>query len=166
MEIQREPRLAPDCRNPEHDGLRRLVQHLNHLYTHEPAFYELDDTYEGFEWIDFGDADNSVISFARKSRGGDVLLFVVNATPVVREGYRVGAPGAGFYQEILNTDAQTYGGSNAGNCGGMHAEELCVAGPGIFAQPAPAAAERGRFQTAGASPRSREANVTELLPRC
>ena len=52
-----------------------------------------------------------------------MLLFVVNATPVVREGYRVGAPGAGFYQEILNTDAQTYGGSNAGNCGGMDAEK-------------------------------------------
>ena len=106
----------------EHDGLRRLVQHLNHLYTHEPAFFELDDSYEGFEWIDFGDADNSVISFARKSRGGDVLLFVVNATPVVREGYRTGAPGPGFYQEILNTDAQTYGGSNAGNAGGMYTE--------------------------------------------
>ncbi len=75
------------------------------IYRHEPAFYELDDSYEGFEWIDFGDADNSVISFARKSRDGDVLLFVVNATPVVREGYRVGAPGPGFYQEILNTDA-------------------------------------------------------------
>ena len=73
-----------------------MVQHLNHLYRQEPAFYELDDTYEGFEWIDFGDADHSVISFARKSRGGDVILFVVNATPVVREGYRVGAPGAGF----------------------------------------------------------------------
>ena len=108
--------------SPLHDGLRRLVQHLNYLYTHEPAFYELDDSYEGFEWIDFGDADNSVISFARKSRGGDVVLFVLNATPVVREGYRVGAPGAGFYQEILNTDAQTYGGGNAGNAGGMYAE--------------------------------------------
>ncbi len=63
-----------------------------------------------------------MISFARKSRGGDVLLFVINATPVVREGYRTGAPGEGFYQEILNTDAQTYGGSNAGNAGGMYTE--------------------------------------------
>ena len=108
---------------PLHDGLRRMVQHLNHLYRSEPAFHELDDTYDGFEWIDFGDADNSVLSFVRKSRGGDVILFVINATPVPREGYRVGAPGAGFYEEILNTDAQTYGGSGAGNCGGMDAEE-------------------------------------------
>ena len=106
-----------------HDGLRRLVQHLNHLYKQEPAFYELDDTYEGFEWIDFGDADNSVISFVRKSRDGGLLLFVVNATPVPREGYRVGAPRSGFYQEILNTDAQTYGGGNVGNQGGMQSEQ-------------------------------------------
>jgi 1,4-alpha-glucan branching enzyme len=106
-----------------HDGLRRLVQHLNYLYKAEPAFYDLDDTYEGFEWIDFSDADNSVLSFARKSQGGDVLLFVVNATPVVREGYRVGAPGMGFYHEILNTDAQTYGGSNVGNSGGLYADQ-------------------------------------------
>jgi 1,4-alpha-glucan branching enzyme len=105
-----------------HDGLRRLVQHLNFLYKNEPAFYELDDTFEGFEWIDFSDSDNSVLSFARKSRGGDVLLFVLNATPVPREPYRVGAPGAGYYEEILNTDAQTYGGSNVGNCGGLYTD--------------------------------------------
>jgi 1,4-alpha-glucan branching enzyme len=107
---------------PEHDGLRRLVQHLNYLYKKEPAFYELDDSYEGFEWIDFHDADNSVVAFMRKARSGATLIFVVNATPVVREGYRVGVPGDGFYEEILNTDAQTYGGSNVGNYGGQHAE--------------------------------------------
>ena len=106
-----------------HAGLRRLVQHLNWLYTHEPAFYEIDDSYEGYEWIDFNDSDNSVVSFIRKSSGGDVLVFVVNATPVVRENYRVGVPGAGVYQEILNTDAETYGGSNVGNNGGLNADE-------------------------------------------
>jgi 1,4-alpha-glucan branching enzyme len=104
------------------------VQHLNFLYNQEPAFYELDDTHEGFEWIDFSDSDNSVISFLRKSRAGESLLFVVNATPVVREAYRVGAPAPGFYQEILNTDAQTYGGSNAGNCGGLEAEDYAWQG--------------------------------------
>ena len=107
---------------PLHDGLSRMVQHLNYLYRNEPAFYEIDDSYEGFEWIDFGDADNSVISFVRRSRSGGVLLFIVNATPVVRHGYRMGAPEAGYYEEILNTDAQTYGGSNVGNCGGQQAE--------------------------------------------
>lgn len=104
-------------------GMRRLMQHLNWLYTHEPSFYELDDSYEGYEWIDFGDADNSVWSFMRKSRNGERILFVVNATPVVRGGYRVGVPQPGFYEEILNTDAETYGGSNAGNFGGVQAHQ-------------------------------------------
>lgn len=105
---------------PEHDGLRRLVQHLNYLYKSEPAFWQLDDSYEGFEWIDFHDADNSVVAFMRKAADGTTLVFVVNATPVVREGYRVGVTGEGWYEEILNTDAQTYGGSNVGNYGGQH----------------------------------------------
>jgi 1,4-alpha-glucan branching enzyme len=90
-----------------HKGLSRLMQHLNWLYTHEPSFYELDDSYDGFEWIDFTDADNSVWSFLRKSRGGEKILFVVNATPIVRHGYRIGVPEFGFYEEILNTDGET-----------------------------------------------------------
>ena len=61
---------------PRHDGLRRLVQHLNYIYKSEPALWDLDDTYEGFEWIDFHDADNSVVAFMRKSREGDVIVFV------------------------------------------------------------------------------------------
>jgi len=106
-----------------HKGLSRLMQHLNWLYTHEPSFYELDDSYDGYEWIDFSDADNSVWSFMRKSRTGESILFVVNATPVVRGGYRVGVPRTGFYEEILNTDAETYGGGNVGNYGGIEAHQ-------------------------------------------
>ena len=108
----------------EHDGIRKLTQHLNYLYKTEPAFYELDDSYEGFEWIDFHDSDNSIVAFIRKARTGSPLVFVVNATPVVRENYRVGAPGEGWYEEILNTDAEIYGGSNVGNLGGQHAEPI------------------------------------------
>ena len=107
---------------PRHDGLRRLVQHLNYIYKSEPALWQLDDTYDGFEWIDFHDADNSVVSFLRKSRDGDMVAFVVNATPVVRYNYRLGVPEAGFYREIINTDAETYGGSNVGNFGGVQSE--------------------------------------------
>ena len=106
-----------------HDGLRRLIQHLNALYVGEPALYELDDSYEGFEWIDFNDSDNSVWSFMRKSRAGETLIFIVNATPIVRGGYRVGVNRPGWYQEVLNTDAQTYGGSNVGNWGGRESED-------------------------------------------
>ncbi|PYJ53181.1 MAG: 1,4-alpha-glucan branching enzyme [Verrucomicrobia bacterium] len=109
---------------PQHDGLRRLVQHLNHTYKSEPALWQLDDIYEGFDWIDFHDADNSVVSFLRKSRGGDIIAFVVNATPVVRYNYRLGIPEPGLYREIINTDGETYGGSNVGNLGVVQSENV------------------------------------------
>jgi 1,4-alpha-glucan branching enzyme len=59
----------------------------------------------------------------RRSQEGDVIVFAVNATPVVRNGYRLGVPGGGFYREIINTDAETYGGGNVGNMGGFEAED-------------------------------------------
>jgi 1,4-alpha-glucan branching enzyme len=109
--------------SPLHDGLRRLVQHLNYLYKSEPALWDLDDTFEGFEWIDFHDAENSVVAWMRKSQEGEVIVFIVNATPVVRYGYHIGVPEAGYYREIINTDGETYGGSNVGNLGGIHAAD-------------------------------------------
>ena len=83
MEPRRRAGLGAD-QLPRHDGLRRLVQHLNYVYKNEPALWNQDDTHEGFEWIDFHDADNSVVSFFRRSREGDIVVFVVNATPLVR----------------------------------------------------------------------------------
>jgi len=65
-----------------------------------------------------------VVSFLRKSRNGDIIAFVVNATPVVRYDYRLGVPERGFYREIINTDAETYGGSNIGNFGGVQAQDV------------------------------------------
>jgi len=109
---------------PRHDGVRRLIQHLNYVYKSEPALWQLDNTYEGFDWIDLHDADNSVVSFLRKSREGDIVPFVVNATPVVRYNYRLGVPEPGFYRELINTDAETYGGSNIGNLGGVQTEDV------------------------------------------
>ena len=108
----------------EHAGLRRLIEHLNWTYKNEPALYDQDDSYDGFEWIDFHDSDNSVVAFMRKSKNGDLIAFVVNATPVIREYYRVGVHGEGWWEEIINSDAETYGGSNAGNYGGQHAEPI------------------------------------------
>jgi 1,4-alpha-glucan branching enzyme len=107
---------------PRHDGLHRLVQHLNYTYKNEPALWQQDDTHEGFEWIDFHDADNSVVSFLRRSRERETVVFVVNATPMVRYDYRLGVPEPGFYREIINTDAETYGGSNVGNMGGTDSQ--------------------------------------------
>ena len=109
---------------PMHAGLRRLVQHLNFLYRNEPALWQLDDSYEGFEWIDFHDAESSIVAYFRKAHDGPTLIFVVNATPVPRHSYRLGAVGEGWYEEILNTDAETYGGSNVGNYGGVHADAI------------------------------------------
>jgi 1,4-alpha-glucan branching enzyme len=112
------------CAYPEHDGLKRLVQHLNWLYRNESSLWDQDDSYDGFEWIDFNDSDNSVVAFLRRSRTGEIIIFIVNATPVPRDGYRIGIPYGGWYEEVLNTDAQTYGGSNLGNFGGQNAEPL------------------------------------------
>jgi 1,4-alpha-glucan branching enzyme len=109
---------------PMHAGLRRLVQHLNFLYRKEPALWQLDDSYEGFEWIDFHDSESSIVAYLRKAQDGPTLMFAVNATPVPRHAYRIGAAGEGWYEEILNTDADTYGGGNVGNFGGVHADAI------------------------------------------
>lgn len=99
-----------------HAGIQRLVRRLNQIYRSEPALFALDDRSEGFEWIDFHDADNTVWSFLRKVPAGvdaSDLLVIVNATPVVRHGYRVGIPRPGACQEILNSDHHDFGGSGA-----------------------------------------------------
>ncbi len=105
--------------DPQHSGVKRLVRDCNALYVSSPALYRLDAQPPGFEWIDFADAIQSVLAFARKGINEADGLFVVaiNATPVVHHGYRIGAPRPGVYREALNTDSQYYGGSNVGNCG-------------------------------------------------
>jgi 1,4-alpha-glucan branching enzyme len=108
----------------EHAGLSTLVRDLNHLYASEPAMYTLDHSFDGFEWIDFHDADSSIVSFIRKGADGSRMVIAVNATPVLRQGYRVGLPGPGYYKEVLNTDAAVYAGSNAGNPLGLTAEPV------------------------------------------
>jgi 1,4-alpha-glucan branching enzyme len=100
----------------EHAGVRRLVGDLNRVYRDFPALHQLDGSAEGFEWIDCIDAENSVIAFLRRARDGSAFVIAVcNFTPVVRPGYRIGVPEAGNYREIINTDAEHYGGSGVGN---------------------------------------------------
>ncbi|MBF0532220.1 MAG: 1,4-alpha-glucan branching protein GlgB [Candidatus Omnitrophica bacterium] len=106
-----------------HEGLRRLVRDLNRVYRDHPALYENDFMPEGFEWVDLNDARQSVICFLRKGRTADDTVFVVgNFTPVTRPHYRVGIPADGYWQEILNSDAQEYGGAGVGNYGGVTAQ--------------------------------------------
>jgi 1,4-alpha-glucan branching enzyme len=96
---------------------------LNALYVSEPALYEVDFQYWGFEWIDFHDAQNSVISFVRRARRReDHVVFVCNFTPQPHAAYRIGFPEVGEYREIFNSDAEMFGGSNRGNGGRIYAE--------------------------------------------
>ena len=103
--------------------MRRLVERCNRVYRAEPALYERDFDPSGFSWIDCNDADNSVLSFIRKGQStSDVILVVMNCTPVARTSYRVGVPHGGWWAEILNSDAAEYGGTGLGNLGGVTAQ--------------------------------------------
>ena len=107
--------------DPAHAGLQRLVRDLNRLYAAEPALHRTDAKPEGFHWIVGDDTANSVFVFLRKADGEPPLLCAMNCTPVPRYGYRVGVPEAGRWREVLNTDAQTYGGGNLGSGGQVEA---------------------------------------------
>ena len=104
--------------NSNHRGLFDLITDLNRLYCDEPALHELDHEPDGFEWIDHNNAADSVFSFIRKSRDGDEIVCLMNATPVPRENYRFGVRSPGFYKEIFNSDSKRYAGSNVGSYGG------------------------------------------------
>jgi len=117
------------CQYEPHAGLQQYVRDLNWLYRNEPALYEVDFEWTGFQWSDFKDVENSVIAFLRraKDRKGSILC-VCNFTPVPRHHYRIGVPSLGWYQEVLNSDAAPYGGSNLGNYGGVTAEPIAFGG--------------------------------------
>ena len=109
---------------PEHKGVQKLVGDLNRLYRDCPALHDQDDVPQGFQWLIGDDATNSVFAWLRWSKDGQPLLVVANFTPVPREGYRIGVPSAGTWQEVLNSDADTYAGSNYGNGGGVDTDPL------------------------------------------
>jgi 1,4-alpha-glucan branching enzyme len=106
-----------------HRKLQECVTALNRLHRTEPALHHVDFHYPGFDWVDFRDADSSIIAFLRRAEDpSDFLLFCCNFTPVPRQGYRVGVPEEGLYQEVLNTDSAYFGGSNMGNGGLLSSE--------------------------------------------
>ncbi len=108
-----------------HKGVQRLVRDLNRLYRETPALHERDAKPEGFRWIDGDNRDESVFSWVRYGHeGADPVLVVVNFTPVMRTDYRIGVPHSGHWDEILNSDAAIYGGSDAGNPGGREADHV------------------------------------------
>ena len=114
---------------PLHAGLQRWVKELNRTYRTEKALYELDFDPAGFEWIDCNDTQQSTLSLIRKSRStGEIILVVLNFTPTPRYNYQVGVPREGLWQEILNSDAEEYGGSGHGNFGGIEAVPIEIHG--------------------------------------
>ena len=101
---------------PFHLGVKKLITDLNHLYKTEPALYEKQFSQEGFEWINYSDHQNAVMSFIRKGKElKEEIIIVCNFTQVVRENYRIGLPRKGKMIEIFNSDATIYGGSGVSN---------------------------------------------------
>ena len=113
-----------------HWGVQRLVRDLNGLVSTYPALYQADASADGFEWIDADANGESLFAFLRNTIEGshDSVLAVVNMTPTLHQHYRIGVPCQGFYKEIFNSDSAVYGGSDAGNYGGVHAQEIASHG--------------------------------------
>ena len=119
--------------DPRHAGLQRWVRDLNWTYKEEAALWEADHDPSGFTWIEPDDAERSVIAFTRQTAdhpagpllmGGRSLIAIVNFTPYPRRDYRLGVPATGSYSELLNSDAEVYGGSNMGNDGRVESEAV------------------------------------------
>ena len=110
---------------PMYKGMQNCVRDLNYMYKGNPAFYEVDFDYRGFEWIDHSNADDSVISYMRKgSTPGDYMIVICNFTPVVRHNFRIGVHERIRYQEIFNSDDVNYWGSGVKNEGFMEAGDI------------------------------------------
>jgi len=108
-----------------HRQIQQWLTDLNRTYCREPALHERDCHPEGFEWIDANDSQSSAITFLRRGEStGDLILVACNFTPIPRDNYRVGIPRSGYWKELLNSDAECYGGSGMGNRGGVPAEDI------------------------------------------
>jgi 1,4-alpha-glucan branching enzyme len=114
---------------PLHRGLQKWVTDLNHVYKNERALFELDKEGGGFEWIDCGDWEQSILVFMRTGKKPkDTIVVACNFTPVPRHNYMIGVPHGGYWKEILNSDATVYGGGGQGNYGGVEASPVSVHG--------------------------------------
>lgn len=111
-----------------HRGMQQMVADMNQLYVQSPELWELDHENAGFEWIDGGNADQNVLSFLRYDKQGNAIAVVINFAGETHENFRIGLPGSGTWSEVLNTDAELYGGSGQGNFGSVTAEEIACNG--------------------------------------
>ncbi|HEY1725826.1 MAG TPA: 1,4-alpha-glucan branching protein GlgB [Steroidobacteraceae bacterium] len=115
--------------HPLHRGVQLLVSDLNRLYRQEPALHVLDSDSAGFRWLVADDSSNSIYAYYRQGHADSApIIAVCNFTPVPRQHYRIGAPRAGVWHELLNTDSELYGGSNLGNGGALTASSTASHG--------------------------------------
>jgi 1,4-alpha-glucan branching enzyme len=110
--------------DPDHAGVQALVGDLNRVYREHPALWEQDSKPDGFSWIDPNDVDDNALSFIRWADDGRPLVCLCNFSPVPRSDYRIGLPTVGRWVEVLNTDSESYGGTNVGNLGVVEAEAI------------------------------------------
>ena len=108
----------------QHRGIQSMVHDLNHLYRDLTAMHQMDFEQAGFSWLDCQDAQRSLLSFMRRGRNGEIVVAAFNFTPVPRNCYRIGLPFNCAYREIFNSDSHHYSGSNLGNAGEVHAEQV------------------------------------------
>jgi 1,4-alpha-glucan branching enzyme len=111
-----------------HRGMQQLVSDMNKIYTSNPTLWELDHEPAGFQWIDGGNADQNILSYLRFDASGNAMAVIVNFAGHPYEGFRIGLPNAGVWTEVLNTDAEVYGGSGVGNFGSVTAEPIASHG--------------------------------------
>jgi 1,4-alpha-glucan branching enzyme len=110
--------------DPNHKGVQTLVGDLNRVYREHAALWQQDSKPEGFSWIDPNDVDDNALSFIRWAADGRPLVCLCNFSPVPRSEYRIGLPTVGRWVEVLNTDSQSYNGTNVGNMGVVEAEAI------------------------------------------
>lgn len=110
---------------PQHQGAKQLLQDVNHLYRNEPALHQRDHVSEGFQWLIGDDTQNSVYAWLRFGDSGSPILVIHNFVPVPRNDYRVGVPIAGHWRVLVNSDAECYGGSNAGSAAAFAVDSPC-----------------------------------------
>ncbi len=126
--------------DPRHAGVQQLVKDLNAVYAGHPALWQQDSSPAGFEWIDANDRSGNVLSFLRYGSDGSVLACVANFSAVPHYDYQLGLPVAGPWTEVVNTDADTYGGSGVGNFGARDRDGAVLArAPGLGRDHDPAA---------------------------
>jgi 1,4-alpha-glucan branching enzyme len=113
---------------PNHAGVQSWIADLNTVYRSEPAMFAQDYDPAGFQWIDASDAAASVLSLLRDADGSRPIVVVLNLTPVLREGYRIGVPSGGVWSVLLNSDDERYWGSGSGTSGNVDSEVVAMHG--------------------------------------